>query len=195
MGESGVVDGAALLGDPHGAATEVGDQPLGEGALGLTRGDAEDAPGQPAEVDRGAREGHGGVRGDGVGADRRGRVEHREAVPAGGVDDVLALVDGAAGAEHRHDVAEHVVGHRQQQHVAAAGDRGRLVVGDPRQEGGDPAPGGVGLAGGGHDLVAGGAQGGGQDGADTAGADHAHAQGRAGAHARTFRSSPSDALG
>ncbi len=36
--------------------------------------------------------------------------------------------------------------------------------------------GGVGLAGGGHDLVAGGAQGGGQDGADATRADDAHPQ-------------------
>ena len=42
------------------------------------------------------------------------------------------------------------------------------------QEGRDPGAGGVGLARGGHDLVAGVAEGGRQDGADAAGADHAH---------------------
>ena len=39
-----------------------------------------------------------------------GRLEHGEAVPAGGVHDVLALVQRAAGGQHRDDVGEHVVG-------------------------------------------------------------------------------------
>ena len=41
----------------------------------------------------------------------------------------------------------------------------------------DPVAGGVGLARGGHDLVAGVAEGRSQDGADPAGADHAHSRG------------------
>ena len=98
---AGVVERAPLLGDPHRAAAEVGDELLGERALGRAGGDAEDAAGEPGQVDGGAGEGHRRVQRDGPGADRGGRLEDGEAVPAGGVHDVLALVDRAAGAEHR----------------------------------------------------------------------------------------------
>ncbi len=108
-------------------------------------------------------------------ADGGGRVEDGQAVPAGGVHDVLALVDGAAGAQHGDDVGQHVVGDGEQQHVAGAGDGGRLRDGYAGQQVGDPVAGGVGLTGGGDDLVAGFAERGGQDGADAAGADHADA--------------------
>ena len=76
-------------------------------------------------------------------------------------------------AEHGHDVGEHVVRDREQQQVARAGDGGRLGDRDAGQQVGDPVAGGVGLAGGGHDLVAGGAERGGEHGADATGADDA----------------------
>ena len=43
--ETGVVERALVLGHPHRAAAEVGDQALGELAVGLVGGDAEDAAG------------------------------------------------------------------------------------------------------------------------------------------------------
>ena len=70
---------------------------------------------------------------------------------------------------------EHVVGHGEQQQVAGAGDGGRLERGYAGQQRLDAGAGGVGLAGGGDDLVAGRAERGGQDGADPAGADDADA--------------------
>ena len=102
-----------------------------------------------------------------------------------------------AGGEHGDDVGQHVVGDGQQEQVAGAGDGRGLLDGYAGQQGGDPAAGGVGLTGGGDDLVAGGAQGGGQDGADAAGADDADAQDRVAGQARsncswsTSRCSPS----
>ena len=113
---------------------------------------------------------------DRAGADRGGRLEHGQAVAAGGVHDVLAGVDRAAGREHGDDVGQHVVGDGQQQQVAGAGDRGGLLGRDAGQQRGDPAARGVGLTGGGDDLVAGAAEGGGEDGSDPAGADDADPQ-------------------
>ena len=66
------------------------------------------------------------------GADRAGGLEHGEAVPAGGVHDVLALAERAAVGEHRDDVGQHVVGDGEQQQVAGAGDGGRLARPAPR---------------------------------------------------------------
>ena len=134
-------------------------------------------PAQAGQVDVGAGEGHRRVHRDGAGAHGDGRGEHGQAVAAAGVHDDLALADRAGGAEHRGDVVEHVVGDRQQQHVAGAGDGGRLEDGYAGQQGRGAAAGGVGLAGDGDDLVARRAKAGGQDGADTAGADHAHPEG------------------
>ena len=52
-------------------------------------------PAQAVEVDLGAGEGHRRVDREDPGADRAGRLEDRQAVPAGGVRDVLALADRA----------------------------------------------------------------------------------------------------
>ena len=106
---------------------------------------------------------------------------------AAGVHDELALADRAARAQHRDDVGQHVVGDGQQQQVAGARDVGRLGDRDAGQQRVDAATRGVGLTGGGHDLVARGTERGGQDGADAAGADHAHAE--RGATGETGRSS------
>ena len=203
--EAGVVERAAVLGHPHRAAAEVGDERLGERLLGVAGGDAEDAAGEPVEVEVGAGEGHRGVQRDraGTGGGRGG--EHVEPVPARGVHDVLAGADRAAGGEHLDDVAEHVVGDGQQQHVAGAGDGARLERGYAGQQRLDAGAGGTGLTGGGDDLVAGRAEGGGQDGTDASGADDADAMGVRAAGVRVtgvlrglrhaasaFRSSPAD---
>ena len=136
-----------------------------------------------------------GCSASGAGADRAAGLEHGEAVPAGGVHDVLALADGAGGAEHRDDVGEHVVGDGEQQQVAARGRRRSAWQRYAGQQRRDAAAGGVGLAGDGDDLVAGGAERGGQDGADAAGADDADPQAAGLRHlVRTSRFSPS-ALG
>ena len=68
----------------------------------------------------------------------------------------------------------------------ARGDGGRLVDGHAGQQRLDAGAGGVGLAGDGDDLVAGGAQRGGEDGADAAGADNPDT----GHRLIAFRSSP-----
>ncbi len=130
--EAGVVERAHLLGHPHRRAAEVGDQRLDEGALGGVGGEAEDRAGQPVEVDRGAGERHRRVHRGHPGADRAGRLEDGQAVPAGGVHDVLALVQGTAVGEHRDDVAEHVVGDGEEQQVAGPGHVGRLAPRDAR---------------------------------------------------------------
>ena len=103
-----------------------------------------------------------GCRAIGARADGGGRLEDGEAVATGGVDDVLALADRAGRAEHRDHVGEHVVGDGEQQEVAGAGDVGGLGDGYAGQQGRDAPAGGVGLAGGGDDLVARAAEGGGQ---------------------------------
>ena len=109
---------------------------------------------------------------DRPGAHGGGRLEHREAVPAGGVADHLAGADGAGADELGDDVLEHVVGHGEQQQVAGPGDGGRLGDAHPGQQRGDALARGGGLTGGGHDLVTGAPQSGGQDGTDTAGTDN-----------------------
>ena len=63
----------------------------------------------------------------GHGADSGRGIEHGQAVPSGGVHDVLPLVDGAAGRQHGDDVGQHVVGNGEQQHVAGARHGGRLL--------------------------------------------------------------------
>ena len=131
----------------------------------------------------------------GAGADGDGRGEHREAVAAAGVHDDLALPDRSGGAEHGGDVVEHVVGDRQQQHVARARDGGRLEDRYAGQQGRGAAAGGVGLTGDGDDLVARGAKAGGQDGANAAGADHTHPKGGCVMFPRTSRFSPAARLG
>ncbi len=73
----------------------------------------------------------------------------------------------------------------------ARADVGRLQRGDAGQQRGDPGPGGVGLTGGGDDVVAGGAQSGGKDGADASRTDNPHLQV---SHQEPFRSRPSDHL-
>ncbi len=180
MGQTRVVERAPLLGHPHRAAAEVGDEPLGDRVLVGAGGEAEHAAVEPVEVDLGAGEGHRRVQRHGPRADGGGRGEHGEAVPAGGVHDVLPGAQRAAVGEHADDVAEHVVGHGEEQQVGGARHGAGLVGRDAGQQGRHPAAGGVGLTGGGHDLVTGGAQPGGQDGADAAGADDADAQARAG---------------
>ena len=177
VGQTRVVERALVLGDEHRQAAEVADQPLGELALRRAGRDAVHAAAQAGQVDVGAGERHRRVHGDGAGTHRDGRGQHREAVAAAGVHDDLALPDDACGAEHGRDVVEHVVGDRQQQHVGRARDVGRLQQRYAGQQGRGPVPRGVGLAGDGDDLVAGGAEAGGQDGADTAGTDHAHTKG------------------
>ena len=119
------------------------------------------------------------MQGDRAGADRDGGVEHGQAVaaarcarrswPAWIAPLALSIGD---------DVGQHVVGDGQQQQVAGARDGGGLVAGDAGQQGRDAVAGGVGLAGGGDDLVAGGAQRGGEDGTDATGADDADLAGR-----------------
>ena len=110
----------------------------------------------------------------GAGADGGGRLEHGEAVPAGGVarrtgprgwrrlptSMVTTLASMSSGT---------VSSSRSQARATAVGlrDAGRRAAGSRC------GAGGVGLAGGGHDLVAGGAERGGQDGADATGADNA----------------------
>ena len=51
MGQARVVERAHLLGHPRRAAAEVGDELLGELALGRAGGQAEDAAVEPVEVD------------------------------------------------------------------------------------------------------------------------------------------------
>ena len=94
--EAGVVERALVLRHPDDAAAQVGDEGLGErDGVGLVGGDAEGAAGEPRQVQVGAGEGHGGVQREHVGTDCAGRLEHRQAVPAAGVGDVLALADSA----------------------------------------------------------------------------------------------------
>ena len=176
VGQACVVERAPVLGHPHRATAEVGDEGLGDLAVGVVGGDAEDAAGQARQVDVGAGEGHRGVHRDGPGTDLAGRLEDGEAVAAARVDDVLALADRAALAQHGHDVGQHVVGHGQQQQVARARDVGRLGDRHTREQRADAPTGGVGLACGGHDLVPGGAERGCQHGADAACADHANTE-------------------
>ena len=192
MGETRVVERAAVLGHPHGATAEVGDEPLGELALGVPGGDAEDAAREAGQVDLGAGEGHRRVQRDHARTDGGGRLEDGEAVATGGVGDVLALADRAGRAEHRDHVGEHVVGDGEQQEVAGPGDVGGLREGYAGQQCRAALAGGVGLAGDGDDLVARAAEGGGQGRADATGADGADPQARAGlGHlVRTSRFSP-----
>ena len=122
--EPRVVERAPVLGHPHRAAAEVGDQLLGDGSRSSAPAVTPNTqPASRAQVDVGAGEGHRRVHGDQCGADGGGRLEHGQAVPAGGVHDVLARPDRAGGAEHRDHVGEHVVGHGQQQQVAGRGRR------------------------------------------------------------------------
>ena len=55
VGQACVVERAAVLGHPHRATAEVGDERLGELAIGLVGRHAEDATGQPRQVDRRCR--------------------------------------------------------------------------------------------------------------------------------------------
>ena len=164
-------------------------------------GDAEDAAGQPRQVDVGAGEGHRRVQRRRTWAPTLGRgLEHGEAVPAGGVHDVLARRGSRrCAASMATTLASMSSGTVSSSRSHARATAVGLRDGYAGQQRRDAVAGGVGLTGGGHDLVAGGSRSGGrQDGADAAGADHADPQerGDAGAvHARTFRSSPSDALG
>ena len=190
MGERRVVERAALLRHPQRVAPEVGDQPGGEVALGGSGGEAEVGAVEAAEVDVGTGEGHCGVHGDDPGPEGGGRGQYVEAVAAGRVDDVLARTERSAGTEDGDDVGEHVVRDREQQHVTGPRDGAGLLRGDAGQERGDPLRGGVGLSGGGHDLVTGGAEAGGEYGADATRADDTHP--KVLRHVRTFRSSPSD---
>ena len=196
MRQAGVVERAHLLGHPGGAATQVGDEPGGELALLRARGEPEGGAGQAVEVDLGPGEGHRRVDRQDLGADRTGRLEDRQAVPAGGVGDVLPRTDRARGGHRGHDVVEHVVRDGEQQQVAGARDVGGLEGGDARQQRGDPRAGGVGLTGGGHDVVGVGgcaAERGGEDGADASGADDTHPQGAQRViWLNLFRSRPAD---
>ena len=116
-------------------------------------------------------------------------AEHGEPVRTAGVDDVLALVDRAARTQHRDDVGQHVVGDGEEQQVGGARSIAGLDHRGAGEEGLDAATGGVGLTGGGHDLVARGAQRGGEDGADAACAHDTHTEL---SHCEPFRSSPAD---
>ncbi len=184
-----MVEGAHLLGHPHGGAAEVGDEGLDERTLGRLGGEPEHGAREPVEVDGGAGEGHRGVHRGHPGPDRAGGLEDGQPVPAGGVHDVLALVEGAAVGEHPHDVGEHVVGDGEQEQVAVARDRGGLGTGDAREELGDPALRGVGLTRRRDHLVPRATERGAQDGADATSADDTHAHA---GHLNLFRSNPSD---
>jgi hypothetical protein len=91
------------------------------------------------------------------------------------VGDELAVTERTAGGQHRGDVAEHVVGHGEQQQVAGPGDVGGLGEGNAGEQRRGTVPGGVGLGRRRDDLVAGGSQRGGQHRTDTTGADDAGA--------------------
>ena len=114
------------------------------------------------------------VQRDRVGSDPAGRLEDLQAVAATGVHDVLAGVQGPTRGQLCHDVVEHVVGHRQHEHVTGPSDRGRLRDDDARQQVVDATERGVGLAGHRDDLVATRAERGGEHGTDSTGTDHAH---------------------
>ena len=106
-----------------------------------------------------------------VRADVGGRLQDGQAVPAGGVRDVLPRADRARRGELGDDVAEHVVGDGEQQQVAGAADGGGLASRDARQQRLDAGAGGVRVTGDGHDLVTCGAEGRGEHGTDAAGPD------------------------
>ena len=100
MRQGRVVERAVGLVDPHRRAAEVGDELLGEGALGRVGGEAEDA--RAVEVDVGAGERHGRVEGDGAGADAGERGEGVGAVPAAGVQhDLAGTHDGRRAPRRR----------------------------------------------------------------------------------------------
>ena len=156
MRQPGVVERPALLGDPHRPRAEVGRPAAAATSCSPSATVTPTAqPREPGQVDRGARERHGGVEG------QRPRVqgcrgsEHREPVAAGGVGDELALAQRATGREHRDDVAQHVVRHREQQQVARPGDVRRLPQRYAGEQRGGPAPGRVRLGGRRDDLVPG----------------------------------------
>jgi hypothetical protein len=134
VGETRVVERAAVLRDPHRATAQVGHQRLREPAVGVGGGHAEHAAGQAGQVDLGAGEGHRGVQGNGAGTDLPRRLEHGQAVPTARVRDDLPLADRTARAQHRDDVGQHVVRDREQQQVAGARDVGRLGDGDAGQQ-------------------------------------------------------------
>ena len=132
--EARVVERAPVLLDPDDAAAEGGDQRAGERPGAVGRGHPEHAAGQPGDVDVGAGERHRRVHREDLGAHPGGRGEHREAVLAGGVHDLLARADRAGGGQHRDHVRQHVVGHGEQQQVAGARHGGRLVDPDAREQ-------------------------------------------------------------
>ena len=130
-----MVERPLVLGDPDQAAAELGDQRLGErGVSRLVGGDAEGAArAAGGEVDVGAGEGHRGVQREHV----RRRRRRPAAAPRGRAGRRCArrtgpAPDRAGRGQHRDDVGEHVVGDGEQQQVAGAADRGRLVERDAR---------------------------------------------------------------
>ena len=131
---------------------------------------------QSGQVDLGAGEGHRRVQRDRARADGGGIGQDGQSVAPLVWDDVLALVDRAARTEHRDDVGQHVVGDGEEQQVGGPRSVAGLDHRGAGQEGLDAAAGGVGLTGGGHDLVARGAQRGGEDGADAACAHDTHTE-------------------
>ncbi len=189
MGQTRVVERPHLLGDPGGPGPEIRDEGLGDLPLGRSAGQPHHAAGETVQVEAGAGEGQRRVQRERPGADGAGGLEHGQPVPPGGVGDQLPGVEGAAVGQHAHHVGQHVVGHREQQQVAVAGDRARALRLEPRQQVGDPRTGRVGLTGDRDDAVTAGVQAGGEDGADATRADHPHPQAPAGEvrHGPAFR--------
>ena len=129
VGETGVVERALLLGDPHGRPPRSATRRLGE------------RPARRRRRSRRRRSRRSRSRSTSVpvkviaGCSASGRAptavagrEHGEAVPARGVHDVLA---GRGSRRTRTSIVttlrEHVVGDGEQQQVAGARDGGRLV--------------------------------------------------------------------
>src|SRR5262249_30982542 len=133
--------------------------------------------GEAVEVDLGAGEGHGGGQGGGPGAGPAGRGEGGEGRAGRGGGDGLPPLGGGRGGEGAGGAGPPVVRDREGEGGGGPGgarDGRGLGRGDAGKECGDPAQGGVGLAGSGCDLVSDAAQGRRQDGAHSTGADHAH---------------------
>ncbi len=175
MREGRVVAGALLLGHVHDLGTEVGGEPLADGTAARTGGESEHDAGQPLEVEVGAGERHGGVQGDGQRALLGGGRQHAGAVPAAGVHHHLAGAQRSGGGELLDEVCQRVVGHGEQQQVGCARDGDGRLRGEVGKQRAEPHPGGARRPGRRYDVVAGGTQGGGEDGTDAAGADDADA--------------------
>ena len=131
VGETCVVERALVLGDPHRAATEVGDELLGDGPLRLAGGDAEDAPRSRGRSTSVPVKVIAGCRAIGRAPTAAASAEHGEPVGAAGVDDELTLADRAARGQHRDDVGQHVVGDGEEQQVGGTRSIAGLVTGTP----------------------------------------------------------------